>query len=117
MLLGRLNSAKSSWLRLVSGGGLGALIFYALANTIAWMQNPDYPKSWKGWLLALTTGIPGFPPPWMFLRNTLLSGGLFTGLFAGAMKLSEQMDEAAEEAEENEPEEPEEAPAPEESKS
>jgi hypothetical protein len=118
MLLGRLHSAKSSWLRLVSGGVLGAFVFYLLANTMAWLCEKDYPKTWAGWLLALTTGVPGWPPPWMFLRGTLLSGGLFTGLFAGAMKLSEQADEAPEEAEDDEPEEAEDAPtpAPEESK-
>jgi hypothetical protein len=112
MILGRMHSAKSSWLRLVSGGLLGALLFYVAANTVAWLQNADYPKTWAGWLLAMTTGIPGWPPPWMFLRNSLLSGGLFTGLFAGAMKLGEQAQEAPDEAEEGEPEEAEEAPAP-----
>ena len=56
---------------------------------------PAYAPPWRagisffaGWLAAMTTGIPGWPPPWMFLRNTLLSGGLFTGLFAAAMKLT-----------------------------
>jgi hypothetical protein len=117
IILGRLHSAKSSWLRLVSGGMVGAIVFFVLANTMAWLCEEQYPKTWSGWLLAFTTGLPGLPPPWTFLRNSLLSGGLFTGLFAGAMKLSEQLDEAAEEAEEGEPEEAEEAPAPEESKS
>jgi len=112
MVLGRMHSAKSSWLRLVSGGLVGAFAFYILANTMAWLREPEYRKTWAGWLLAMTTGIPGWPPPWMFLRSSLLSGGLFTGLFAGAMKLSEQAEEAAEEAEESEPEEAEEAPAP-----
>jgi hypothetical protein len=46
----------------------------------------------------MTSGVPGWPPIWTFFKNTLLSGGLFTGLFAGAMKLSE----AAEEKEEKE---------------
>lgn len=111
MGLGRWQSQKASWLRLVTGGVAGAAIFYVITNTIAWLQDSNYEKSWAGWLAALTTGVPGWPPPWMFLRNSLLSGGLFTGLFAGAMKWSEKMEEASEEAEEEaEEEEPEEEP-------
>lgn len=86
--LGRMHSRKSAWWRLVFGGVGGAFLFFVVTNTIAWLQNPDYPKTLDGWIRAMTTGIPGFPPPWLFLRNTLLSGGLFTGLFAAAMKLT-----------------------------
>jgi hypothetical protein len=52
----------------------------------------------------LTKGTSGYPTTIQFFINTLTSGGLFTGLFAGALKLSE----AAEPAEEKEPEEKEE---------
>ncbi len=41
-----------------------------------------------GWLIALTKGTGGYPTTWEFFRNTLLSGGLFTALFAGAAKLT-----------------------------
>jgi hypothetical protein len=58
-------------------------------------------KDLAGWIKALTTGTPGYPTTLEFFRNTLMSGGLFTGLFAGALKLSE----AAESAKEKEPEE------------
>lgn len=86
--LGRLHSRSSSWWRLVFGGTGGALLFFLVTNTVAWFQNENYPKTWDGWLTAMSTGIPGWPPPWMFLRNTLISGGLFTALFAAAMKLT-----------------------------
>lgn len=85
--LGRRHSPNSSWWRLVFGGVGGAFLFFVVTNTIAWLQD-DYPRTFDGWLAAMTTGIPGWPPPWMFLRNSLLSGGLFTGLFAAAMKLT-----------------------------
>lgn len=85
---GRLHSAKASMLRLVCGGLIGAGLFFLVTNTVAWLQNDQYPKTLAGWLTAMTTGIPGWPPPWLFLRNTLLSGGLFTALFAAAMKLT-----------------------------
>lgn len=111
--LGRRFSARASWLKLVGGGLLGAVLFYLLTNTAAWLQDPGYAKTLAGWIQALTLGLPGFPHTWEFFRNSLLSGGLFTGLFAGAMKLSE----AAEAAEEDESEpEPVEETEPEQSK-
>ncbi len=100
--LGRQFSARSSWLSLLSGGLLGAILFYLVTNTAAWMQNPEYAKTLAGWIQALTIGTPGWPHTWEFFRNTLLSGGLFTGLFAGAMKLSEAAEETEEEEEEGE---------------
>jgi len=104
--LGSRHSPRSSWLRLVCGGLLGAVIFYLVTNTAAWLQNPEYPKTLAGWLQALSTGIPGLPPTWTFFRNTLLSGGLFTGLFAGAMKVSEAAESSREKEEAENPEEP-----------
>lgn len=102
--LGRRFKPQSSWFSLLGGGILGALLFYLLTNTAAWLfnpfNNPEYTKDLAGWLIALTKGTAGYPETWQFFRNTLLSGGLFTGLFVGAMKLSE----ALEPAEEREPE-------------
>lgn len=86
--LGRLFSPRSSWIKLLGGGLLGAILFYLITNTASWIYNPGYAKTLAGWMQALTTGIPGLPPTWEFFRNTLLSGGLFTGLFAAAVKLT-----------------------------
>lgn len=86
--LGRRHSSQAPVWRLVLGGIGGALLFFVVTNTVAWLQNEHYPKTLDGWLTAMTTGIPGWPPPWLFLRNTLLSGGLFTALFAAAMKFT-----------------------------
>jgi len=112
--LGRLFSPKMSWLKLVGGGLLGAILFYLITNTASWLSLPGYPKTLAGWIQALTTGLPGFPSTWEFFRNTLLSGGLFTGLFAGAMKLTAPAESPQEkEAGAREPEkeaEPDEAP-------
>ena len=103
--LGTRFKPSTSWWKLLSGGLAGALLFYLITNTASWIFDPGYPKTLQGLLQALTTGLPGLPPTWMFLKNTLISGGLFTGLFAGVMKMSE----AAEEAEETEEESGEEA--------
>ncbi len=115
--LGRRHSPRMGFLRLLGGGLLGAIVFYLFTNTASWLSDTGYAKTLAGWLQALTTGLPGYPPTWEFFRNTLLSGGLFTGLFVAAMKLtapaeSPQEKEAGAKAEEPEPEEaPEEAKA------
>jgi len=107
--LGRRFSPKSSWITLLGGGILGAILFYLVTNTAAWLfnpfQNPEYTKDLAGWIIALTKGTAGYPQTWEFFRNTLMSGGLFTGLFVGAMKLTE-----AKEPEEEPDDEPEEEP-------
>ncbi len=113
--LGGLFSPRQSWLKLLCGGLLGAVLFYLITNTASWLYNPEYAKTLAGWLQALTNGTPGYPPTWTFFRNTLLSGGLFTGLFAGAFKLTEAA-EPAEEEEEEPAEEPEPGEAPDEAK-
>jgi len=102
--LGRAYSPRSSWLNLFCGGLLGAVLFYLITNTNSWLQNPGYSKTLSGWIQALTSGIPGYPPTWTFFRNTLLSGGLFTGLFVGAMKLTEETEAEEKPLEEPEPE-------------
>ncbi len=103
--LGRQFNARASWLSLLGGGLLGAILFYLITNTGAWLQNPEYAKSVAGWIQALTVGTPGWPHTWEFFRSTLLSGGLFTGLFAGAMKASEALDAAEDQEPAAEPEE------------
>lgn len=120
--LGRRAGPQASFLRLLAGGILGAVLFYLLTNTAAWLfnpfNNPEYTMTLAGWLIALTKGTAGHPPTWEFFRNTLMSGGLFTALFAGAMKWSERAESAAEkDADQKAPEETEAPTAePEESK-
>jgi hypothetical protein len=66
-----------------------------------------------GWIIALTKGTGGYPSTWEFFRNTLLSGGLFTALFAGAAKLSAPAESPADKtagARDDEESEAEEAP-------
>ena len=92
ILLGRRFKPQSSFLGLLGGGLLGAILFYFITNTASWLfnpyHNPEYTKTIAGWIIALTKGTGGFPPTWEFFRNTLLSGGLFTTLFAAAAKLT-----------------------------
>jgi len=112
--LGRCFSPRASLLKLLAGGLLGAVLFYLITNTASWLYNPEYPKTFAGWIQALTLGTRDNPPTWTFFRNTLMSGGLFTGLFAGSLKLSDASETAEEKEEEKEAEpEPEADPQPE----
>jgi len=92
IFLGRRFKPQSSFLGLLGGGLLGAILFYLITNTASWLfnpfHNPEYTKTLAGWVIALTKGTGGYPSTWEFFRNTLLSGGLFTALFAAAEKLS-----------------------------
>lgn len=92
ILLGRGFRNHRRLLPLLGGGLLGACLFYLGTNTTAWLlnpfANPEYTRDLAGWLRALTLGTGGFPPTWEFFRNTLASGGLFTGLFAAALQWS-----------------------------
>jgi len=65
-----------------------SILFYLVTNTIDWYFDAPvpllvqlYPKTFAGWLQALTVGHPGFRPTYLFLRNSALSDLLFTSLF------------------------------------
>ena len=92
VVLAKWLARRRSYGRVFLGTLFGALLFYLVSNSVSWMVNPAYAKTIAGWVQALTVGLPGFPPTWVFGLKSLLGTGLFTGLFAGAMKLSEAMD-------------------------
>ena len=71
-------------------GGLGTIMgatlvssfmFYLVTNTGSWLGLAAYPQSFAGWVQAITTGLPGYPPTWMFFRNSLVSDLLFAACF------------------------------------
>jgi hypothetical protein len=110
--LGRSVGRKRPWWLLACGGVVGAMLFYLVTNTASWLIL-GYAKTWAGWIQALTSGLPGHAQTWEFFRNTLSSGGLFTGLFVGAMKMTEaeEDDEAEERDKDAQPKEEEAEPA------
>jgi len=84
-----LGLRRNPRLPLVFGAALlSTLLFYTVTNTVAWAADPGYAKTAAGWFQALTTGLPGYPPTWTFLRNSAASDLLFTGLYLGAMALT-----------------------------
>ena len=79
-LLGKKLTGSRSLSRLVGGGILGALLFHFLTCGFAWWANPAYAKNLNGLIQALTIGQQGFPPAYLFLRNTMASTVLFTAV-------------------------------------
>jgi hypothetical protein len=88
--LGRLLRGRARVLPLLLASLAGAVVFYVLTNTLAWLlnpfRNPEYIKTLAGWWVALTKGTGGYQETWTFFRNTLLSSALFTALFAGSWR-------------------------------
>lgn len=101
--LGRLFARQRAIWMHVAGGLVGAVLFYLITNTSAWLANPVYAKTLADWLRALTTGTNGWPETWTFFRNTLFSGGLFAGLISAALQSVEAKEPEPEEEKEAEP--------------
>ena len=81
----RKNAHPSVILPAVLGG---SLFFYIATNTASWLYESGYAKTAAGWLQALTTGLPGYAPTWVFYRNTLAGDMLFAVLFLACMHWS-----------------------------
>lgn len=65
----------------VLGGVLGGgLVFHLVTNAASWLMNPAYPRGFEGLWISLTTGLPGFPPTWVFFRNSIVSDLVFAGI-------------------------------------
>ncbi len=71
--------------RIFGASLLGSIAFYVITNTGDWLADPGYAKNAAGWVQALTTGLPGFPPTITFFRNTVASDLLFTAMFVACM--------------------------------
>lgn len=84
-LAGRGGFSPVRYFGSVLGGGA---IFYLVTNTASWIANPAYPRGLGGLWMSLTTGLPGFPPTWMFFRNSLVSDFLFAALLLAVWALA-----------------------------
>lgn len=98
--LGRIFKPRQWIGSLVAGSVLGAVLFYLITNTAAYLVNPfgnaEYAvKSLAGWIAALTKGVGGYPETWTFFRNTLLSSGLFSALMIVTARITEPAEEPA----------------------
>ena len=58
-----------------------------VTNTASWLTTPGYAKTLLGWWQALSVGLPGYPPTWLFFRNAMVSDAGFTLAFLGCLVL------------------------------
>ena len=72
--------------KILAGSVVCSVVFYVAANTYAWFYDAfvvhlagGYAPTLAGWLQSNTTGLPGYEPSWLFLRNGI-AGDLFFGL-------------------------------------
>ena len=86
LFIGAWIAKRKSWLNLLNGALLSAILFYIVTNTQSWAADAFYAKTLAGWWQALTVGHPEYPPTVFFFRNTLFGDLMFTGLFAGLME-------------------------------
>ena len=96
-MLGCLITDKRPAAILVAGGMLGACGFFFASNVMAWMGNPIYSKTWAGLIQSFTVGQSPFPPPIIFLKNTALSGALFTAIIVYAVRYARASEKSEEE--------------------
>jgi hypothetical protein len=64
--------------RLLGASVCGTLLFYLFTNTGAFLYDPAYAKTSSGWIQAVTTGVPGYPPAWLFFLKSLTGDLVFT---------------------------------------
>ena len=86
--LGASLARRPTWFGWVVGSLLASILFYVLTNTEAWWFMTAYPKSWAGWVQALTVGLPGYPPTWTFLRHSMISDLVFTLVLVAGVEWS-----------------------------
>ncbi len=66
----------------------GSVFFYVASNTLTWLGSSAYPQTAAGLWQALTVGLPGFPPSYLFFRNALVSDGLYSMVFLACVRLT-----------------------------
>ena len=95
--IGRGLAARSihSLPALFSGLFAGGILFYFVTNTVCWLTMPAYPRGLDGLWMSLTTGLPGFPPSWLFFRNSLVSDFLFASTLLALWSLAQARQQKA----------------------
>jgi hypothetical protein len=86
--LGWMIRERRGGISTILGGTLVAsALFYLITNTGSWLGLAAYPQNFTGWIQSLTSGLPGYPPTWVFFRNSLVSDLLFAAFFVAVERV------------------------------
>jgi hypothetical protein len=86
--LGWMIRERRGGISTILGGTLVAsVLFYMITNTGSWLGLAAYPQNFTGWIQSLTIGLPGYPPTWVFFRNSLVSDLLFAAFFVAVERV------------------------------
>ncbi len=84
----RLAPKGRSWPAVLCATVAGSLLFYVGSNVFTWAGSSAYPQTPAGLWQALTAGLPGFPPSYVFFRNELVSDALYSMVFVACVRLT-----------------------------
>jgi hypothetical protein len=76
-----IRDRRGGLLAILGGTLVASVLFYLITNTGSWLGLAAYPQNFTGWIQSLTIGLPGYPPTWVFFRNSLVSDLLFAAFF------------------------------------
>ena len=69
----RMRRTGPGVVRVLGGTVACSVLFFLVTNTFSWGADPAYAKTFQGWVQCMTVGTPGFPPTWVFFRNSLIA--------------------------------------------
>ena len=94
MALRRSSPRATSVLAAFAATLAGSVFFYVASNALTWLGSSAYPQTIAGLWQALTVGLPGFPPSYLFFRNALASDALYSMVFLACVRLTRPTREA-----------------------
>ena len=66
------------------------VLFHLVSNTVSFFTEPAYAPTLAGWLQCQTTGLPLYPPTWLFSLKQLAGDLLFTVSFVLLARLPQR---------------------------
>lgn len=76
------------WAVVLGSTVAASTFFYVVTNALTWLGSSLYPQNVGGLWQALTIGLPGYAPSYVFYRNGLVSDLLYSMVFVACVRLS-----------------------------